>query len=138
MNPSCQAQEEAEGAHRKGRPFEGKKRSSCSAEGGQTYWNSRWDVVCWRLGPQGFCQSGASEDQPGCGLHPEAREGHLPALLVPLWAQRHSKEPPPRPPPQPQEGPGEPMVCSRRRNRAAREGMSSSQPRNELRGCTSL
>lgn len=97
LNPSCQAQEEAEGAHRKGRPFQGKKRSSCRAEGGQTYWNCRWDVVCWRLGPQGFCQSGASEDQPGCGLHPEAREGHLPAFLVPLWAQRHSKDPRGRP-----------------------------------------
>ena len=98
LNPYCQAQEETERAHREGRPFQGKKRSNCGVEGGQSYWNSMWDVVCWRLGLRGFFQSGASEDRPGCDLPPEAREGHLPAFLVPLWAQMHSKDP--------QEGPG--------------------------------
>ena len=48
--------------------------------------------------PRASCQSGASEDQPGCGLSPKAKKGHLPAFLVPLWAQMPSEDP--------QEGPG--------------------------------
>ena len=32
--------------------------------------------------PKASCLSGASEDEPGCGLPPEAREGHLPTFPV--------------------------------------------------------
>ena len=43
------------------------------------------------------CQSGASEDQSGCGLPPDARDGQLPAFPVTFWAQMLRKDPPERP-----------------------------------------
>ena len=106
LSLSCQAQEEAERAWRdlfrktQREEYSRVKRSDSRVEGGQTYWNSRWDLVCggwvWRatIGqvPKA-CQPGASEDQPGCGLLPKARKEHLPSFLVPLWAQMHSKDP---------------------------------------------
>ena len=55
-------------------------------------------------------QSGASEDQPSCGLSLEVREGHHPVYLVPLWAQMHSNDP--------QEGPEEQRLCNLRRKSA--------------------
>ena len=44
--------------------------------------------------PRASSQSGASKDQPGCGLPPEAKEVYLPAFLVRVWAlQRPPRKP---------------------------------------------
>ena len=117
LNWSCQAQEEAERAHR---VEYSRVRRDLTQEWREDRHAGTPDGILFAAGrvPRASCQPGASEDQPGCGLPPKTRKGHLPAFLVPLCTQMCSKDP--------QEGPGEQMLYIRRTNYATREGMSSS------------